>query len=60
MIINAEKLRKDLEDYFGTAMTGGSPLAMMDMVRVENANTAELLEIANRNGIDISKYMEQD
>jgi len=58
MVIDTEKLREDLKEYFGTAVTDGSPLAMMDLVQVENANTAELLSIANRNGIDISKYME--
>lgn len=58
MVIDTEKLREDLKEYFGTAVTGGSPLAMMDLVQVENVTTAELLSIANRNGIDISKYME--
>lgn len=58
MVIDTERLREDLKNYFGTAMTGGSPLAMMDLVQVENATTAELMDIANRNGIDIGKYME--
>lgn len=57
MTIDIEKLRKDLKDYFGTAMFGGSPLAMMDLVQVEKAAAAELVEIAERNGFDISKYI---
>lgn len=58
MTIDTERLREDLKDYFGTAMFGGSPLAMMDLVQVEKAAAAELVEIANRNGFDINKYIE--
>lgn len=58
MVIDTERLREDLKEHFGNAVTGGSPLAMMDLVQVENATTAELLSIVNRNGIDISKYMQ--
>ena len=58
MMIDTEKLREDLKDYFGTAMFGGSPLAMMDLVQVEEATAAELVEIAERNRFDISKYIE--
>ena len=57
MIIDTEKLRKDLKDYFGTAMFGGSPLAMMDLVQVEKASESELVEIAERNGFSIINYM---
>lgn len=60
MHIDTDKLRKDLKDYFGTAMFGGSPLAMMDMVQVEDASEDELVEIGKRNGFDIVDYMRLD
>jgi hypothetical protein len=60
MHIDNDQLRKDLKDYFGTAMFGGSPLAMMDMVQVESASEDELVEIAKRNGFDITDYLRLD
>lgn len=60
MHIDNDKLRKDLKDYFGTAMFGGAPLAMMDMVQVESASEDELVEIAKRNGFDITDYFRLD
>jgi len=58
--VDTDKLKKDLKEYFGTAMFGGSPLAMMDMVQVEGADENELLEIAKRNGFDITDYLRLD
>lgn len=60
MHLDADKLKKDLKDYFGTAMFGGSPLAMMDMVQVEGASEDELVEIAKRNGFDVTDYLRLD
>jgi hypothetical protein len=50
------RLRKDLEDYFGTAMFSSNPLAVMDLQRVQNASPAELRTIALQNGFDPDKY----
>ena len=55
-MIDYEKLRKDLIDYFGTAMSF-SPMAIMDLSRVESASDDELVEIAKRNGFDLNKYI---
>ena len=55
MNIDYEKLRQDLIDYFGSAM-GFFQVAVMDVVRVENATEYELLEIARQNGFDLTKY----
>ena len=54
--IDIQKLRKDLMNYFGTAMFGVSPIAMMELSKVERASEEELLEIANENGFDIEEY----
>ena len=55
MNIDYEKLREDLVDYFGSAM-GFFPVAVMDVIKVENASNGELLEIASQNGFDLSQY----
>lgn len=55
--MNYEKLRQDLLDYFGAAMFGPFPIAIMDVCEVENATDEELLEIANRNKFDVNEYI---
>lgn len=54
--IDIDKLRADLVDYFGTAMFNVSPLALIDLSKVENANEEELVQIAIKNGFDLTKY----
>lgn len=55
--MNIAELRKDLMDYFGTAMSF-MPIAMMELSKVENASESELIKIAKDNGFDLSKYEE--
>ena len=55
--IDTQRLRKDLMDYYGTAMTGGLPMAVMDLSRVERASDRELIELARKKGVDLRKYM---
>ena len=55
MNIDYEKLRDDLIDYFGSAI-GLFPAAVMDVIKLENASNSELLQIANQNEFDLSKY----
>jgi hypothetical protein len=54
--IDIEKLRSDLMDYFGTA-THFFPAATMDLIKVQNASGEELINIALKNNIDLSKYI---
>ncbi len=54
--IDYEILRRDLIDYFGTAMFSGLPMAIMDLSRVENASYKELIEIALNNNFDLTDY----
>lgn len=56
MEIDIEKLRKDLIDYYGTAMFNASPLAIIELTKVENASPQELINIALKNNIDLTKY----
>lgn len=50
-----DRLREDLMDYYGTAMTGGMPMAVMDLIKVENASPEELAKLAEELGIDVEE-----
>ncbi len=54
--IDGDRLKRDLMDYYGTAMTGGFPMAMMDLSRVEMASDEELIQMALEAGFDLWKY----
>ena len=56
MEIDIEKLRKDLIDYFGTAMFNASPLAIIELTKIENASPQELINIALKNNFDLTEY----
>ena len=58
--IDIDKLREDLEDYFGTAMFSGNPQAIMDLEKVKRASTQELISIAQRCGFDVNDYVERE
>ena len=53
--IDYECLRKDLINYFGSAMTI-YPVAVIDVVKVEQASEYELIELAINNGFNLSDY----
>ena len=55
MTIDIESLRKDLIDYFGSAMSF-NPLAMSDLTKVENSSPEELIKIAQDNNFDLEDY----
>ncbi len=48
---DTEELREKLRDYYGTAMTGGFPMAVIDLGRVETMSDEELRGEAEKNGI---------
>ena len=54
--INYEKLRKDLEDYYGTAMSSGFPMAMMELSKLKNVTDKEIEKMAKKEGLDLLKY----
>lgn len=55
--INIEKLRKDLIDYFTSAMFFVSPVALAYKTKVENASSMEVINIALDNKFDLRKYI---
>ena len=55
--IDVNRLRKDMKDYYGTAMFNGFPMAVMDLSKVERLSDRELVELAQKNGVDLRKYI---
>ena len=55
--INILKLRKDLIDYYTSAMFIVSPMAIMDLTKVEKASDQELVKIAIDNKFDLRNYL---
>ena len=51
-----ERLRKDLVEYFGSALAY-NPMAIMDVNKVQNASNKELEEIARKNRVVLSDYI---
>lgn len=51
MGFDSNKLRQDMMDYYGTAMTAGNHMAMLDLIRAETAPPQELWEIASRSNL---------
>ena len=55
--IDVSQLRRDMKDYYGTAMFNGFPMAVMDLSKVERMSDRELVELAQKNGVDLRKYI---
>jgi len=58
--VDVDKLREDLEDYFGTAMFNGNPQAMIELEEVKRAGEQELISLAQRCGFNINNYIERE
>ncbi len=57
VLLDFERLRNDLMDYYGTAMSSGFGMAVMDLVKIQKASYEELIEYAQDCNIDIEKYI---
>ena len=57
--LNIEKLRNDLINYFGTAMSFFK-VAMFDLNEVYNATDEKIIEIAIRNSFNLENYVNND
>ena len=55
---NIRAIKRELMDYYGTAMTAGMPMAMVDLGDLEELSDDELVELARENGINVEKYNE--
>lgn len=56
MRIGKEKLMRDIQDYYGTAVFGGMPAAFLDFLDVRDLSTDQLLQRARNYGFDLNKY----
>ena len=56
MDIDIPRLRDDLEDYYGTAMFSGMPMAVIELSQAETASPQELVDMAQRAGFDLGRY----
>ncbi|MBR0208001.1 MAG: hypothetical protein IJQ43_03805 [Oscillospiraceae bacterium] len=56
MKIDVSRLRDDLEDYYGTAMFSGMPMAVIELSQAETASPQELVDMARRAGFDLGRY----
>jgi hypothetical protein len=54
--LNYDRLRRDLADYYGTAMYSGFPMEMMELEQVKRASEAELEKFAKKAGLNSRKY----
>lgn len=56
MELDVSRLRDDLEDYYGTAMCSGLPMAVIELSQAQSASPQELVDMALREGFDLSRY----
>ena len=56
MEIDLSRLRSDLEDYYGTAVFSGMPMAVIELSQAETASPQELVDMAQRAGFDLGRY----
>lgn len=57
VLIDVDRLRRDLMDYFGTATFSGFPMAVIDLAKIERATDSEIVRIAEKNGFNLRKYI---
>lgn len=55
--VDIERLRRDLMDYYGTAMTEGAWPAIASLSKVEGAPPERLIRMAEREGMDLRDYL---
>ena len=60
MKIDMKELRDSMENYYGTAMFSGFPMAGVDLIRVQNMSDEELLRKALRDNVDLSPFLYPD
>lgn len=56
MEIDLSRLRSDLEDYYGTAVFSGMPMAVIELGQAQSASPQELVDMALRAGFDLGRY----
>lgn len=57
LTIDVDKLRDYMRGYFGTAMMGGFPAAILDLADVDSMSGEELCKMAEDNGVDLHDFV---
>ena len=61
MHIDIDQLRRDMKnDSYGAFFGGGFGDAVLDALSIESVSDEKLIEIAQRRGIDLKRYIIQD
>lgn len=55
--IDIDRLREDILDYYGTAMFNDFAMAAMNVQFIEMALDQDLIAIAQKEGVDLTKYI---
>ena len=55
--IDIDRLREDILDYYGTAMFNDFAMAAMNVQFIEMASDQDLISIAQKEGVDLTKYI---
>lgn len=55
--IDIDRLREDILDYYGTAMFNDFAMAAMNVQFIEMASDQDLIAIAQKEGVDLTKYI---
>ena len=56
--LDIDRLRDDLMDNYGTAMFNASPMAAVELAKVERMSDGELVRLAQKNGMDLDDYID--
>ena len=51
-----DAIRNDLENYYGTAYVNVSPVAMVDLINLDNKSDYEIICMAINMGINLDNY----
>jgi predicted xylose isomerase-like sugar epimerase len=54
---DVRQLRRYMKGYYGMAMFNEFPMAVMDLSKAEHMSDLELVELAQKNGVDLRKNM---
>ena len=60
MTIDIQRLRNDIKDNYGTAMSNGFPMAVVELSKVERMSDQEIVEFALKKNIRLEKYIIQE
>ena len=59
-LIDVDALRDYMEDNYGTAMMSGMWLALGDLGAVSSMSGQELCELAEREGVDLKRFVVEE